>query len=325
MAKTGSKTKAGSAEPDMNGMLIDSVYISPLTDFGFKRLFYNSELLIPFLNDIVGMDIKTVEYKSTEGLGWFFEERTAVFDLLCTTNKEEQFVVEMQLGQQTFFRDRALFYGSHVIRRQAPRRKNWNFNLKPVYIVSVLNFNIFRDEASKDRVIERVYLYRESAGERFSDKFQMIFVQLPKFGKALRELESSTDNWLFLLKNAERLKSCPPEITGEPFKLFLEIAEIKKLTPEDMNRYEVSLEKSYQMRNIANFARMEGMMEGRMEGRMEGLMEGEMKGMKKGITEKSQQIAVKLLMRGETVDDIVSITELTREQVTALLSQLPKV
>ena len=301
MARASSSKKAGSTGPNISDMLVDSVYVNPLTDFGFKLIFYNRELLIPFLNDIVGTDIKSVEYRPTEGLGWFPEERTAVFDLLCTTNSEDQFVVEMQLGKQTWFRDRALFYGSHMIRRQAPRKKNWDFNLKPVYIVSILNFNIFRDGDSKNRVIERVCLYRESVKERFSDKLQMIFVQLPKFGKALRELKSNTDNWLFLLKNAGKLKSCPPEITGDPFKLFLEIAEINKLTPEDMKRYEVSLEKSYQMQNIANFARMEGKMEN------------------------SQQIAIKLLMRGEPVDDVVSITELSREQIMALFSQLPKV
>jgi hypothetical protein len=29
--------------------IIDSVYIDPLTDFGFKKLFLNKELLITFL------------------------------------------------------------------------------------------------------------------------------------------------------------------------------------------------------------------------------------------------------------------------------------
>jgi len=32
--------------------VIKSKYIHPLTDFGFKRLFLNKELLINFLNDV---------------------------------------------------------------------------------------------------------------------------------------------------------------------------------------------------------------------------------------------------------------------------------
>ena len=67
-----------------------------------------------------------------------------------------------------------------------------------------------------------------------------------------------------------------------------------------MDRYAVSLERSYQMRDVANYARMEGMME------------------------KSIQFAIKLLMRNETIDEVVALTDLSREQVQALLKQLPK-
>jgi len=74
-----------------------------------------------------------------------------------------------------------------------------------------------------------------------------------------------------------------------------------------MKTYEVSLEKSYQMRNIAGFAKMEGIKEGELKGRKEGKME----------------IAIKLLMRNEPIDEVISITELSRKQVKALLSQLP--
>ena len=77
------KTKNKSAGTYANDIHDDSVYINPLTDFGFKRLFYNKELLMSFLNDVVGTDIKDIVYRPTEGLGWFYEERTIIFDLLC--------------------------------------------------------------------------------------------------------------------------------------------------------------------------------------------------------------------------------------------------
>ena len=54
MAKT--KVKNKSVVTDLDDIFVESVYINPLTDFGFKRLFYNKELLIPFLNDVVGTD-----------------------------------------------------------------------------------------------------------------------------------------------------------------------------------------------------------------------------------------------------------------------------
>ena len=75
-----------------------------------------------------------------------------------------------------------------------------------------------------------------------------------------------------------------------------------------MDRYAVSLERSYQMREIANFAREEGREEGRAEATMEN----------------SKQVAIKLLMRNEPIEEIMHLTELSREQINKLLSQLPK-
>ena len=33
--------------------IVPSVYINPLTDFGFKKIFLNKDLMIAFLNDVV--------------------------------------------------------------------------------------------------------------------------------------------------------------------------------------------------------------------------------------------------------------------------------
>ena len=318
---------------------IQSVYINPLTEFGFKKIFLNRELLITFLNDVAGTKIREVQYQPTEGLGNFREERTAVFDLLCTTEKGEYFIVEMQLGKQTYFRDRALFYASHVIRKQAPRKKYWNYNLKAVYVVSILDFVIFTEDSAKNTVIERVCLYREKAKAPFTDRLNMIFVELPKFIKQPSELKNNTETWLYLLKNAFELKTCPAEITGKIFKLFLEIAELKHLTPTEMETYRTSLKRSYQMRDIANCARMEGkeagILEGqkmmrdiancaRLEGKEAGILEGKTMGILEGKTmgqkEERRQFAQKLLKRNTSIEDIIFLTGLSIEQVNELLN-----
>ena len=194
---------------------IQSKYIHPLTDFGFKKLFLNKELLINFLNDVIGTDIQDVTYLPPEGLGEYKEERATNFDLLCKNEKDEFIIVEMQLGEQTWFRDRVLFYASQVIRKQAPRKKRWNYKLKTVYVVSILNFNTFKEESAENDIIERVYLYRETAQKRFSDKLKLIFIELPKFKKQVDELQNNMDTWLFLLKNTFELKKRPKQIKGK--------------------------------------------------------------------------------------------------------------
>ena len=198
-----------------------SVYINPLTDFGFKKLFVKKELMIAFLNDIVGKKIKDIQYEPTEGLGAHPRERKAIFDILCTTHDGEHIIVEMQLGEQTYFRDRILFYASHAIRKQAPRKKNWNYELKAVYVVAILNFIVFEEKEAQHIITERVHLYREKAKTPYSKKLNFVFVELPKFSKKAEELKTNTDGWLFLLKNTCDLKTCPPEITRRIFKSFL--------------------------------------------------------------------------------------------------------
>ena len=151
--------------------IIPSVYINPLTDFGFKKIFLNKDLLIAFLNDVIGTGIKDIQYQPTEGLGEYKDERIAVFDILCTTETDEHFIVEMQVGHQLYFQDRALFYASHAIRKQAPRKKYWNYELKAVYLVAILDFITFTENTAKNEVIERAYLYREKARKRYSRIF----------------------------------------------------------------------------------------------------------------------------------------------------------
>ena len=59
-------------------------YINPYTDFGFKRLFgteMNKDLLISFLNSILGIDdnpIRDVKYLNSERLGEGIGDRKSV-------------------------------------------------------------------------------------------------------------------------------------------------------------------------------------------------------------------------------------------------------
>jgi predicted transposase/invertase (TIGR01784 family) len=303
--------------------LEQSIYINPLTDFGFKKLFQKKELMIPFLNDVVRADITDIQYEPTEGLGSYPRERKAIFDILCKTVEGEQFIVEMQLGEQTWFRDRALFYvviersrnASHAIRRQAPRKKYWNYELKTVYVVSILNFIVFKEEVAQNTVIERVKLYREKAKTLYSEKLNMVFVELPKFRKKVDELQTNEDIWMYLLKHTYKMEVPPAEITGEIFKLFLEEAKKEYLTQEEMETYSKSLRQSYEIKDIANFARIEGLKEGEKRGEKRGLLEGE----KRGLLEGKKRIAFNLMQKGMAVDEILSVTGLTYEQIHELL------
>ncbi|MDR3251443.1 MAG: Rpn family recombination-promoting nuclease/putative transposase, partial [Tannerella sp.] len=156
-----------------------SVFMNPLTDFGFKKIFGDRELMINFLNDMIpNARIKEIQYRPTEQMEW--ESRKAVYDLLCTNEADEYFIVEIQRAKQTFFADRALFYSSCMIRKQAPSGRKWNFELKAVYVVAILNFNLSETD-SDHRIFERISLMNERTMEPFSDKLRFIYIQLKNF------------------------------------------------------------------------------------------------------------------------------------------------
>ena len=90
-------------------------FINPFTDWDFKHIFgrdISKDLLIDFLNGLFAgkMRITNLNFCNTEQIPETNDDRNIVFDLFCTTDNGEKFIVEMQNRSQTYFIDRAIFY-----------------------------------------------------------------------------------------------------------------------------------------------------------------------------------------------------------------------
>ena len=131
-----------------------------------------------------------IDYRNVEQKGRTKAERSAFFDLHCTTSNDEYIIIEMQKMPQPFFADRVLYYVSLLIQKQA-KRGNWDFNLKPIYFVGILNFKI-SDDTNKEEYHHEV--------------------QLSDFNKTEDELKTNYDWWLYVLKNLSELKEIPEEL-----------------------------------------------------------------------------------------------------------------
>ncbi|GHU60200.1 hypothetical protein FACS189411_17570 [Bacteroidia bacterium] len=288
------------------------VFMNPLTDYSFKKLFSEKELLIAFLNDVTPWEtIVDIKYQPSEQLGASKEDRRAIFDLYCITGNDEYYIIEMQVGKQMYFKDRALFYTAFPIRKQAPRKKNWNYQLKGVYLVAVLNFILFKDEADEDFVIEEAYLMRKRTKARFSDKLNYLFVELPKFNKTPAELKTNTDRWLYCFRNMGSLNTIPEEFKDSVFEHLFDLARLEILKPTEMEAYNKSVLEYSVLQDVADCARSEGREEGEVKGREEGRSEGR----EKGLEEKSIEVAKRSLLKGYSIDEIAELTDLTPEQI----------
>lgn len=244
-------------------ILVDR-YINPLTDFGFKKLFGtepNKILLIDFLNQILPKRhrIKDLSYSRNEQMGLNELDRKAVFDLYCTGESGERFIVEIQKAKQNYFKDRSVYYSSFPIQEQA-KKGEWNYRLEPVYTVGILDF-IFDDHRSEEELLHLVELKNQNC-DVFYDKLKFIYIELPKFRKKEDELETQFDKWLFVFKHLSDLQDRPKRLQDKIFKRLFEAAEIAKFTPEERDAYEESLKHYRDLKNVVDTSREEGIEQG---------------------------------------------------------------
>ena len=195
---------------------------NPYTDFGFKLLFgtpVNKDLLIGFLNALFRgeQEITDVTYLNAEQLGRAEWDRKAVFDVYCENVKGERFIVEMQKAKQKYFKDRSVFYSTFPIREQA-KVGDWDYELKSVYTVGILNFVFDEDKDDEEYYHHEVKLMDVGRKEVFYEKLTFIYLEMPKFRKREEELETLFDKWMFVLKNLATLLERPVALQERVFK-----------------------------------------------------------------------------------------------------------
>ena len=93
----------------------------------------NKDLLLDFLNELLKDEQGTITeltYLKNENLGTTELNRKAIFDLYCTNERGERFIVEIQKTKQKFFKDRTIYYSTFPIQEQAKVGSDWDFRLE---------------------------------------------------------------------------------------------------------------------------------------------------------------------------------------------------
>ena len=278
---------------------IEERYISLLTDFGFKRIFGtdpNKELLINFLNSLFDGEevIKDVKYLNSENVGDVYTERKAIFDVYCENENGEKFIVEMQNAYQTYFKDRSLFYSTFPIREQAPKGSDWNFCLKKVYVVALLNYKMSDDAFDSSDTIHTIALMDTKTNKVFNTKLLFKYVEVGRFDKTDEELTSLSDKWMYVLKNLSRLDNRPAALREKIFSKLFAAASVARFTPTELREYEDSLKAYRDIKNSLDTAKEEGREEGREQRNIE--------------------IAKKMLAAGMDIDIIINMTDLSKDE-----------
>ena len=298
-------------------------YVNFYTDFAFKRLFGtepNKELLISFLNALLHgrEEICEITYLNTEHLGTQEYDRRAVFDVYCVNEKGEHFLVEMQKGEQQFFKDRSVYYSTFAIREQAPRGE-WNYGLKGIYTIGILNFCFNKKDSS---YYHEVKLMDTATREVFYDKLTFIYLEMPKFTKTEAELSTMFDKWLYAIRNLPSLQERPRALYEKVFQRLFEAAEIAKFDRRERYEYEESLKAYRDWFSVMETAELRGEERGHAKGLKkgleEGLKEGHAKGLAEGRMEERLANARNLKNLGVSPDIITRATGLAPEEIAGI-------
>jgi predicted transposase/invertase (TIGR01784 family) len=294
-------------------MTITDKYIDPFTDFGFKRIFgveKHKHLLISFLNDLIDdleSKIVDVEYRNLEKLGVNISDRKAVFDIFCTDENGDSFIVELQRAKQTYFKDRSIYYTSFPIQEQA-KKGDWDYNLSRIYFIGILEFNIDDDE----NYIKKVSLIDEHTNKKFYDKLTYYYIEMPKFKKTEEELSNHLDIWLYILNNMIDLTDIPQKLKDDKIiQEVFDIAEFLKLSKDEQFAYQHTLKVRLDNINTLRYA----IEEGTRQGIEKGIEQGIEQGIEKGKKEALKEMVKTMLKQNIDKDTISTITNLTIQEI----------
>jgi predicted transposase/invertase (TIGR01784 family) len=274
-------------------------FVDIKNDVAFRKIFGNEnrkEVLISFLNavlllqenhKIVNVDILT-PYQLPDLKGG----KVTIVDVKAKDQSNKTYIVEMQVAEVDGFDKRVLYYASKSYAAQIERGDQYE-NLNPTYFIGILDF-----EATKNpSYINRHKIIDTETNENYLKDIEFNFIELPKFNKKENELESIIDQWVYFIKNAENLDVIPENLKDKGLKFAYEDADKHNWTKAELEAYDYVLMREQDDRGRMTLA------------------------IRKAISIRDEEIALKLIKRNLSNEDIAEDTGLTVEQIEKLRTE----
>jgi len=289
-------------------------FVNLRSDVGFKAVFAdrnNKDILIGVLNQILPPearieDIK--EYSDREQRRDVPYGKKTVLDLVCVDRDDRTFVVEMQASEEDFFFERCVYYASGLFHLELSDGVRYK-GLRPVYVVSFLNYRLRHDDESlwdTDHFISHWRFTEKRTGMVADQTISVIFVEMTLFTKTLEECVTEFDRLFYIFKNSDGFQRIPEwiEEAGGISRRLAEACEVAAFDKEKKLKYEIDKMNEWDIQAQKEYAVRKGL----EEGLQKGLREGREEGLEQGREETRLSIARKLFEAGTPVDVIVNCT-----------------
>lgn len=216
-------------------------FIDLRRNWAFKTIFGttgNEDLLLALVQAILpDKNITGVTLIPTEKMGVREDSRSAVFDISCETSSGDFISVEMQFSEQDDFGDRMMFYSSFPIFNSLSRGGTSYAFKAPVYIIGILNF-ILPGVVPNDRLINQYrMLNTQDARAELSGNLTCLTLELPKFSKTLKNLETLADKLFYTLAHISEMKERPDSFSEIILEKLFERCSFASMTYEQQYAY----------------------------------------------------------------------------------------
>ena len=289
-------------------------FVNLRSDVGFKAVFAdrnNKDILIGVLNQILPPearieDIK--EYSDREQRRDVPYGKKTVLDLVCVDRDDRTFIVEMQAAEEDYFFERCVYYASGLYHLELSDGERYK-GLRPVYVVSFLNYSLKHDDESlwdTDHFISYWRFSEKRTGMVADQTISIIFVEMTLFTKTLEECVTEFDRLFYIFRNSGGFQRIPEwiEEAGGISRRLAEACEVAAFDKEKKLKYEIDKMNEWDIQAQKEYAVRKGL----EEGLQKGLREGREEGLEQGREETRLSIARKLFEAGTPVDVIVNCT-----------------
>ncbi|TAH08705.1 MAG: Rpn family recombination-promoting nuclease/putative transposase [Runella slithyformis] len=251
-------------------------------------------MLLDFLNCLLPeIHIIDLSFKDKEKLGKTDADRKAIYDIYCESKQGEKIIIELQKAKQNYFKDRTIYYSTFPIKEQA-ETGDWNYELKAVYCIGILDFTFDEKiKSSESEVIHTVQLKNQN-NQIFYNKLKFVYLEMPNFVKNEQELVTRLDKWLYFIKHLENFETIPEIFKDSIFIKAFETAEIAKYSQAELENYEYSLKIFRDNKAVYEYAINTAFDEGVLK------------------------VAKSLKVEQVNIDFIVKVTDLTKEDIDKL-------
>ena len=273
--------------------------LNPKIDIVFQMLFssQNTDITKGLISALIDKKIENIKLEINKQLiGNKIDDKVGIVDLRARLNNNVECEIEMQMVYSKNFIPRLLYYWSKIYSGQLKKGNKYN-GLNKVVCIAIINEDIKEFEELKAHSKWQIR-EEENVTKILTDKLELHIITISKAIKEYKEDNKNKENrllqWMMFLNDPECVEV--NEIMKENKEIKEAEVTLRKLSEDEENKRIAELREKHILDTQDIYET--------------GLEEGEK-------TEK-RKIAKKLLDKNMPIEQIIEITELTKEEISKI-------